>query len=99
MAGRCMHRAAAAEVELRYEMNSVVKRYCISCNELLPLGPARDDGEHAEAVAIEIRAAELADDLVESDRLCDWTFSAFGDDEERRGWSIAGCIVEHKDEP
>lgn len=32
---------------------------CYRCGEWLSLGPARDDGEHAAAVAMELRAAEL----------------------------------------
>lgn len=35
---------------------------CI-CGELLPIGPARDDGPHAEQVAIEIEAARVARDF------------------------------------
>lgn len=35
---------------------------CIDCGAYLSLGPARDNGPHAEAVAIEVRAAELAPD-------------------------------------
>jgi len=35
-------------------------RECLDCDEWLPMGPARDDGPHAAAVAIEIRAAEIA---------------------------------------
>lgn len=33
---------------------------CARCGEYASLGDARDDGEHAAAVAIEVRAAELA---------------------------------------
>ena len=40
-----------------------VANRCSYCGEWLPLGPARDDGEHAAAVAVEVRAAELADRL------------------------------------
>ena len=32
---------------------------CGACFEWLSLGPARDDGEHVERVAIEVRAAEI----------------------------------------
>jgi hypothetical protein len=32
---------------------------CMSCGELLALGPAKDDGEHAYAIETEIRAAEI----------------------------------------
>ena len=35
-------------------------RRCSDCGAWLPLGPANDGGEHASAVAVEIRAAELA---------------------------------------
>jgi hypothetical protein len=33
---------------------------CMNCGVLLPLGPAKDDGEHANAIEAEIRAAEIA---------------------------------------
>ncbi len=33
---------------------------CIDCGSWLPLGKARDDGEHAEAIRIEINAADIA---------------------------------------
>lgn len=36
---------------------------CATCGSWLPLGPSRDDGEFAEAVAIEVRAAEIMSDL------------------------------------
>ena len=35
---------------------------CLDCGSWLSLGPANNDGPHAEQVAIEIRAAELAAD-------------------------------------
>lgn len=39
---------------------AVKHRVCSLCDTLLSFGPARDDGEHAAAVAIERRAAEMA---------------------------------------
>lgn len=35
-------------------------RICADCGAWLSLGPAQDSGRHAAAVAVEIRAAELA---------------------------------------
>jgi hypothetical protein len=65
---------------------------CIDCGAWLSLG--HSDEHASEAVEIEIRAAELAADLDEADRLCDWTmanesFVGLTAFEERRGWSMA----------
>ena len=46
-------------IETQWGCMAMLLRRCTDCNVLRPVGPARDDGPHAEAVAIEIRAAEL----------------------------------------
>lgn len=50
---------------------------CVLCDAVLPLGPARLDGEHTAAVAIELRAAEIAGSV-------DHWFGMT--DHERNGW-------------
>lgn len=53
---RCKHQAWGW-----YQLGDALVRRCLSCPEWLPLGPAADDlPESQDAVAIEIRAAELA---------------------------------------
>ena len=42
---------------------------CIFCHEQIPLGAANNGGEHAEAVAIEMRAAAIAADFDEDEWL------------------------------
>ena len=54
---KCRHRVVASS----WRSGIVVGRRCWHCGGALSLGPARDDGPFAEAVAIEIRAAELSD--------------------------------------
>jgi hypothetical protein len=78
---KCKHENASTKYgECTFENGVIVYeveyRECLDCNEWLPMGPARDDGEHAEQVAIEVRAAELADSVAE------WA-DAGGDDERR----------------
>jgi hypothetical protein len=41
---------------------------CVRCGEALPFGPAKLDGEHAAAVAIEMRAAEIASAAATADQ-------------------------------
>ncbi len=41
---------------------ATVTIYCITCNDYVPWGPAKDDGEHAEHVAVEIEAARVQTD-------------------------------------
>lgn len=92
MPGECFVRNGFASYVL------VEQFRCLDCHAYLSLG---DSDEHASvAVEMEIRAAEIAADLDEADRLCDWTMSndafigltAF---EERRGWSIAESNMQH----
>jgi hypothetical protein len=40
---------------------------CVDCGAALPFGPAQLDGEHAAAVALEIRAAEIVADAEDVD--------------------------------
>jgi hypothetical protein len=70
---------------------------CKRCGEWLSMG---DSNDASEAVRIEMRAAETADVLVNTDALIDWTLSnedfvSFIAFEERRGWSIAESSMQH----
>lgn len=62
----CKHESAVDKYgECTFDMvgnivYEVMFRECLDCGAWLPLGPSKDDGEFAEAVAIEVRAAELA---------------------------------------
>lgn len=62
---------------------------CASCGEYKALGPARDGGEHAAQVAIEVRAAEIAEQWHDADPAVAFDFVRRLDNEESRGWSIA----------
>ncbi len=56
----CDHRCAVFGYDYWDADNGILVEYirCM-CGERLSLGPARDDGPHAAAVAIEKRAAEI----------------------------------------
>jgi hypothetical protein len=54
---------------------------CSECGECAALGPACDDGPHAAQVAVEIRAAEIADPT--------YDVSEFAGDAEWAGWCEA----------
>jgi hypothetical protein len=86
-----MRRESVLRTDDRSDM--LVRKYCERCGDWLPLG--HSDEHASEAVEIEVRAAEIADDLTEADRLCDWTFGVFGDDEELRGWSVAESNIRY----
>lgn len=53
---RCAHQSSREELKENFEL---LARVCNTCGAWLALGPAQDDGEHAEQVAIERRAAAL----------------------------------------
>lgn len=66
--------------------------YCgIQVGRAISPQPANDTPD----VLVEIRATEIANELAEVDRLCDWTFGTVRDDEERRGWSLAETNMRH----
>lgn len=86
---------------------------CARCGEWLSLGPAKDDGPHAEAVAIEARAAELAatdehwyrlitGGVPGEDDEVDGCLMTFSGESPRTAPQIAGylarCIAEHDKE-
>jgi hypothetical protein len=65
---------------------------CAKCGHWLSLGQANDEDPR---VAVEIRAAELADEL--STELAD-ELPGIDDDEERRGWVLAATNMQHHTE-
>lgn len=79
-------------------------RRCCACGETLPHGEAREEGEHAEAVAVELRAAALVAGYRKAGRLSLGKTVRYDDvhdgakvpeqDGEWAGW-IARRIVEH----
>ena len=82
---------------------------CLDCGAWLPLGPSRDDGPHAEQVAIEVRAAELsvqpAGTYVTSDAQSGWVCHAKDYDPPPwphcpDAWSgyLARCIATHDEQ-
>lgn len=83
---------------------------CLWCGELMPFGPARDDGDHATQVAVEVRAAEIAAALMAGATLVEVTdFDEQcgymqGDDEnihhgEHVGWLAREIADPDTDEP
>lgn len=90
---RCAHdfgeRRETLFAEVQGQRRAFVVRACLECGAWLSLGHSDEAPVH-----VEVRAAEIAADLDDADRLCDWTLSnesfvsltAF---DERRGWSIA----------
>lgn len=65
---------------------------CRTCGSWLPLGPARDDGEHAEAVRIEVNAARWAAEHDVTNFADAWRCEAFSD-----AWLLAAEIATHDD--
>jgi hypothetical protein len=87
-------------------------RLCLDCNAAIPLGPSQDTGEHAERVAVEVRAAELAliaeetgddpDDAMTVGEFNGWEIARLGgsgaiDDNRAPGW-FAHAIATHQGE-
>jgi hypothetical protein len=62
-------------------------RRCSYCHEWLPLGPSNDSGEFAEAVACEVRAAEIAATMNSGNSHDNSQFISLTSFAERRGWA------------
>lgn len=84
---------------------------CLDCSAWLSLGPARDDGEHKQRVAMELRAAQLANTpkgaYVRNGEAAGWDAHVTGDDvpwdgsEESCHWHagyLARAIATHTEE-
>lgn len=82
---------------------------CQQCGQWLSLGPSRDDGEFAEFVAVEVRAAELVALGINSENsvrlacaheLCGWLDErrCTGPDVDWHAGYLARAIVEHDPE-
>lgn len=61
------------------------RAHCGDCGHQMALAPATDTGPHAASVAVEVRAAEIANRWLTQPP----DFAPTGLDDEARGWSLA----------
>ncbi len=93
----CKHwRAPTLPQHRQVGIHSCWERRCLDCGAWLSLGPSNDGGEHREAIAIEVRAAEIAAKWRESAPGREWADFVLADGgAEHAGW-IGHAFDSHK---
>jgi hypothetical protein len=104
--GKCSHPVFAWAHQRNAITHGVTRSWCGRCGQAFPVGPARIAPEDADAIAIELRAAELAnmEDTGTPDEQAGWTCHSYQAEHEHdetapylAGW-LARVIATHGQE-